>query len=185
MNRERSLKHLVSFALPPQFHFESKISICAPAQSMAKAYLDWRGRFRRGLRDCSDSNILMREHISRPHWYAPRDADAWFDICEGVPRRSVAVAGNGTCSGAPPCNWTDTFPLQFAEHSFRLRCDISLDKCLHCQMRLAWEHIDMNDNAAAGQLLLLLKGKSDTFKPGRYIYMLLCVCDSYFWTQIA
>lgn len=59
------------FRSPSSISFESKISICTLAQSMAKAYLDWPGWFRRSLCDCSDSNILMREHISSPHWYAP------------------------------------------------------------------------------------------------------------------
>lgn len=73
MNQERFLKHLVSFTLPPQFHLKVKSPFFSPGQSMTKAYLDWPEWF---LAHCSDSNILMRRHISSSHLYA-----SYADVC--------------------------------------------------------------------------------------------------------
>lgn len=71
MNQERFLKHLVPFALPSQFHLRVKSPFVPRLNQWRKLIWIDPGDFGAVLCDCSDSNILMREHISSPHWYAP------------------------------------------------------------------------------------------------------------------
>lgn len=173
-----------AFRSPSSISFESKISICTPAQSMAKAYLDWPGWFRRSF-----VWLFRFEHFdARTHFIASLvcPATPTPDLISAKEYRSDqlqspvmapvlglrhVIGPTLSRSNLPntPSDWGATLALISVALS---------DATSFKTRRYEWWMI-MLQRGGCG-FLLLSKGKSSTFKPGRYIYIVLCVCDSYF-----
>lgn len=121
MNQERFLKHLESFTLPSQFHLKVKSPFFSGSINDKSLF---------GL-----TQVIFVQFVwlfRSEHFDAPTHFIISFVclLCQCLsdlisarePKRSVqsrVMAPAQTLLN----NWTDTFPLQFVEHSFRLRDD--------------------------------------------------------------